>query len=144
MLAPADWSHVPWKKLTPLAMKSAEDAGPGRAARDVAEEARVVVMTRELDHVRLEAPQDLVELGRGVGRRLAQARLHLRPGGAAPRARLVQGRDPLDQQVDDLVAELAHPLWVELELALLDGRVDIGHFAPFRLRRMSWKSWNVS
>ncbi len=98
-----------------------EDSGPGRAAGNEGQEAWVVDVAGEGQHVRRQPVEELRELVSFGRRRLLQAALELLPRcGPAHRAALERG-EPVDEQVDDLVAEPAHGLGIELE------RVSLGH-----------------
>ena len=93
----------------------ADDTRPRRTARHEPEEARMVVLARKREHVLLESRQQLLRVGRLLGRRLAQTLLHLGPGRPPPRRPFVEARDPIDEEVDGAIAEAAHLLGVELE-----------------------------
>ena len=100
----------------------AERAGPGAAAGDEGEEARVLHAAREGEDVLGEAPQDLVERLRGIRRRAAQPRPHLR-GRCPPERRRVGVLQPVDEQVDGAVAELPHRLAADPQRILVQAAI---------------------
>ena len=88
-----------------------EGAGPGSGEGDEAEEARVAVAAGEREDVAVEAGEDLVERLRLVGWGAVEPVAHLCRRGAADRR--LGTMQPIDQQVDRAVANLAHRLGIE-------------------------------
>ena len=78
----------------------------------------MVSIGRVREDVAGEPLENGVERGAGGGRRLSQPLVKLDARGASPDRPLRQGRESLDQEIDDTVAKLSHRLAIELERML--------------------------